>query len=89
MKLDENTVTYMKDGVAPLVGAWIEMTFLKPYLWEKLVAPLVGAWIEICNTGNWRRRMMVAPLVGAWIEIRIRIYVLQNQTRRSPRGSVD
>ena len=34
-------------GVAPLVGAWIEMIYL-PYVGIKdIVAPLVGAWIEI------------------------------------------
>ena len=33
--------------VAPLVGAWIEMTTVKIKELLKLVAPLVGAWIEI------------------------------------------
>ena len=56
-------------GVAPLVGAWIEIMkniMMGP---ENLVAPLVGAWIEIVlwKPGNELRQ--VAPLVGAWIEI--------------------
>ena len=33
--------------VAPLVGAWIEITTLDVYVIVRLVAPLVGAWIEI------------------------------------------
>ena len=33
--------------VAPLVGAWIEITILKFLSKILLVAPLVGAWIEI------------------------------------------
>ena len=56
-------------GVAPLVGAWIEID-CRLYLYGWLcVAPLVGAWIEIGQyvwAGNFSD---VAPLVGAWIEI--------------------
>ena len=39
--------------VAPLVGAWIEMTSMALIAdrW-KCVAPLVGAWIEI-GVGHW------------------------------------
>ena len=42
----------MKEGVAPLVGAWIEtrhhdIGILKRL--SSLVAPLVGAWIETHN----------------------------------------
>ena len=33
--------------VAPLVGAWIEMTILAWKSSPSCVAPLVGAWIEI------------------------------------------
>ena len=56
-------------GVAPLVGAWIEIQIrcLKQTLQK--VAPLVGAWIEITNLPGSRQRQAVAPLVGAWIEI--------------------
>ena len=58
-------------GVAPLVGAWIEIVAGKTNVILVLVAPLVGAWIEIpcVNNGYYRRR--VAPLVGAWIEIAV------------------
>ena len=37
------------DGVAPLVGAWIEIVPGKCLPEKKEVAPLVGAWIEIQN----------------------------------------
>ena len=55
--------------VAPLVGAWIEITTLQHCDIEALVAPLVGAWIEILNGKIYYRENSVAPLVGAWIEI--------------------
>ena len=34
-------------GVAPLVGAWIEIPGIQIRTCERPVAPLVGAWIEI------------------------------------------
>jgi len=60
---------YMRHGVAPRVGAWIE-TWNTPMrsTRTRLVAPRVGAWIEtgiLILTGSIRR---VAPRVGAWIE---------------------
>ena len=36
-------------GVAPLVGAWIEILSGTPLAISLSVAPLVGAWIEICR----------------------------------------
>ena len=36
-------------GVAPLVGAWIEIRIRYTTLLAQLVAPLVGAWIEIVH----------------------------------------
>ena len=57
------------ETVAPLVGAWIEMSYIVAHLASPFVAPLVGAWIEIwCIVYNTARNS-VAPLVGAWIEI--------------------
>ena len=35
--------------VAPLVGAWIEISYHLKYGGQADVAPLVGAWIEIPN----------------------------------------
>ncbi len=56
-------------SVAPLVGAWIEISNDIPEILFDRVAPLVGAWIEIISDmGQWYS-ILVAPLVGAWIEI--------------------
>ena len=56
--------------VAPLVGAWIEITLSRRESNFVIVAPLVGAWIEIQFIGaNFTATHSVAPLVGAWIEI--------------------
>ena len=57
--------------VAPLVGAWIEISTTLLYTSSGLVAPLVGAWIEIDNQGRPFSCNRVAPLVGAWIEMPI------------------
>ena len=42
-----NQFIYGADGVAPLVGAWIEMFNDFTENAVLFVAPLVGAWIEI------------------------------------------
>ena len=61
-----------RDKVAPLVGAWIEISVdTKIELGVANVAPLVGAWIEIFEACEKSKRHGVAPLVGAWIEIGI------------------
>ena len=56
-------------GVAPLVGAWIEIFLSARACRLMWVAPLVGAWIEIVCYGAGGSAVIVAPLVGAWIEI--------------------
>ena len=33
--------------VAPLAGAWIEITAIRGKIYSIMVAPLAGAWIEI------------------------------------------
>ena len=33
--------------VAPLAGAWIEISIIAWQVWETIVAPLAGAWIEM------------------------------------------
>ena len=55
--------------VAPLVGAWIEMSMEEFGRFLAMVAPLVGAWIEIALLPRRWQEINVAPLVGAWIEI--------------------
>ena len=56
-------------GVAPLVGAWIEIKLVWNKVQSMIVAPLVGAWIEIVEQIGRSFQTKVAPLVGAWIEI--------------------
>ena len=75
--------------VAPLVGAWIEISIsLIASRWNS-VAPLVGAWIEIFDNDMIPLNIIVAPLVGAWIEILFYIFSTHFLQGRSPRGSVD
>ena len=60
-------------AVAPLAGAWIEISRNSFRISTILVAPLAGAWIEIIpltSTGFVRR---VAPLAGAWIEMVLKV----------------
>ena len=78
-----------KIAVAPLVGAWIEITLEELVETQEMVAPLVGAWIEIFELSGLTEMMTVAPLVGAWIEICCRRKKSLRISRRSPRGSVD
>ena len=53
-----------QNGVAPLVGAWIEIYFLMRFYKCFLVAPLVGAWIEISAKKKSLLSQQVTPLVG-------------------------
>ena len=75
--------------VAPLVGAWIEISNVILVVLLYLVAPLVGAWIEICWNSFLYDLLPVAPLVGAWIEIPRQYSAAHACHSRSPRGSVD
>ena len=75
--------------VAPLVGAWIEISNVILVVLLYLVAPLVGAWIEISEAPPIISFPPVAPLVGAWIEIYISVTIYNIHNGRSPRGSVD
>ena len=47
MKYADDVVQYVKDFVAPFVGAWIEIFFCQFLYVREKVAPFVGAWIEI------------------------------------------
>ena len=77
------------DAVAPLAGAWIEITLNYPNHKRLPVAPLAGAWIEIIVNAFCFDTITVAPLAGAWIEIKCMRDVLKSIGCRSPRGSVD
>ena len=75
--------------VAPLAGAWIEISRRTESLMGTVVAPLAGAWIEIQGQGAHGALYFVAPLAGAWIEIAKTSTVQGQRESRSPRGSVD
>ena len=57
-------------GVAPLVGAWIEIKKQSEVDKQIAVAPLVGAWIEIAIFPSAYCANTVAHNVGEWIEIK-------------------
>ena len=48
LKLQTNQYLSEQVDVAPLVGAWIEISQRCAAYLDNNVAPLVGAWIEIC-----------------------------------------
>ena len=88
--LAENKERFLaKTAVAPLAGAWIEITVLWTQSTGTCVAPLAGAWIEMELAAKQYAGTMVAPLAGAWIEIRYLAHLHLLVFRRSPRGSVD
>ena len=47
MKFTDEETERKQDMVAPLVGAWIEISKRMEKTGDGRVAPLVGAWIEI------------------------------------------
>ena len=47
LKCKDNLKRPRADIVAPLVGAWVEIAIMMPFLPCCPVAPLVGAWVEI------------------------------------------
>ena len=47
LKFDQQALEASINGVAPLVGAWIEIAQMLEGELALRVAPLVGAWIEI------------------------------------------
>ena len=64
-------------AVAPLAGAWIEISIHGIDHAVNKVAPLAGAWIEIVSYSKSHHTPRVAPLAGAWIEIYIRYFVIK------------
>ena len=58
-----------EDYVAPLAGAWVEISTVESIQSRIIVAPLAGAWVEILYMEDGRREDYVAPLAGAWVEI--------------------
>ena len=68
-------------AVAPLAGAWIEMSRNIDSAVSYSVAPLAGAWIEILARLLSSFSCIVAPLAGAWIEM---LYLSANYTNSLP-----
>ena len=46
----------LKEIVAPLAGAWIEIRSDSSAKRMTTVAPLAGAWIEICSTPGLKKK---------------------------------
>ena len=70
LKFIEAWASVSSPGVAPFMGAWIEITStpIGTYGWQ--VAPFMGAWIEIgVQFAQISDNLFVAPFMGAWIEI--------------------
>ena len=55
--------------VAPLVGAWIEITFLRCKMYERMSLPSWERGLKFKRNLQFSPCLCVAPLVGAWIEI--------------------
>ena len=77
-------------SVAPLAGARIEIpSVLFLHNSVLIVAPLAGARIEIMQDQEAAMDLWVAPLAGARIEIKNALWISEDMSGRSPRGSAD
>ena len=74
--------------VAPLVGAWIEISFLLGYFLFLAVAPLVGAWIEIMFDKLYFFIFVSLPLWERGLKCCV-LFARRFCFSRSPCGSVD
>ena len=82
-------LSYNGDGtVAPLAGAWIEITKITNTLTDKRVAPLAGAWIEIFAYLAFSCKVMSLPSREHGLKFLLQ-QVFLRLLRRSPRGGVD
>ena len=75
LKYHHLIMSKMDRDVAPLAGAWIEISVPKWLHRLGYVAPLAGAWIEISKNLEESSLVQVAPLAGAWIEIVLKLIV--------------
>ena len=58
-------------GVAPLVGAWIEISSILACFSLSSSHPSWVRGLKLSKYGVLTTEFQVAPLVGAWIEIRL------------------
>ena len=85
--MDEFTGSWK--GVAPLVGAWIEMHFPNNHVFRRIVAPLVGAWIEILLRATALKTVLRSlPLWERGLKS-VEERLPEEGKGRSPCGSVD
>ena len=89
LKFYLNHYLHKTKSVAPLAGAWIEISNREYNWFRSWVAPLAGAWIEISSKKWYKKYSRVAPLAGAWIEINHLVNITRMIKGRSPSGSVD
>ena len=75
--------------VAPLAGAWIEISRLSTFVVTSSSLPSRERGLKYGYGQKRNVRGAVAPLAGAWIEIPSIKEGEQMAKRRSPRGSVD
>ena len=75
--------------VAPLAGAWIEITLLSQAVPPIPVAPLAGAWIEILFSKGGLKRVLSLPSRERGLKCVMEVGKKGAWHRRSPRGSVD
>ena len=52
LKFKQMIIVFIRKFVAPLAGAWIEISEFLPLVLYVFVAPLAGAWIEIVSGRN-------------------------------------
>ena len=77
MKFGLNDLISQMKEVAPLAGAWVEISLEGVFVAVGIVvAPLAGAWVEIVPATVPDISKFVAPLAGAWVEIFKIIYLL-------------
>ncbi len=89
MKSRYSVLLYSVAPVAPLAGAWIEISEKVNTSEKNKVAPLAGAWIEIRLVAMIHTECSVAPLAGAWIEMVLQKHSFYPLDCRTPRGCVD
>ncbi|MDK2941727.1 MAG: hypothetical protein PWP56_1240 [Acetobacterium sp.] len=63
LKSDNGVVLHHPGHVAPLAGAWIEISRRRSQILKAAVAPLAGAWIEMVLFWQCLALLLVAHLV--------------------------
>ena len=88
LKLNALPFSFMFSGVAPRVGAWIEIGVSSSFCNVAFVAPRVGAWIEILASGSLHLWLSSLPVWERGLKSSAFVARLTS-AGRSPCGSVD